>query len=556
MIQRRKKLFLTLWFSYLLILFIPVSIFAVLYTNIEQLMVKNANRSNLAMLEQARQAVDTQMQEINRLTSQIATQPKLQTLWNIRENDRYVEYSEAVNILKNIRSGSTFAGNYYIQLAESDLILSPSLKTDTSTYLNKISTYADKDEAWVRSHVLSGYHFQTFWPSASIIENSLIKNVITCAVSLPLGESANVRATLVILIDEEQIFNILKQIEWASSGRIYILDDHNQVIMSSVGDRTLPEGVLPEVSGSPQYRTIELDGNSMMLSSTAGTSGWKYLSLVPEEVVLKRVNQIKQWAYLVLAAALAAGSAAAGWMAYRNYSPIRDMVTALLNGRSETAPISGNEYEFIQSSITATLAEGKQLKQRLEEHTPVVRAHFLTRLLKGQADPDAFKESSLEFMGLRFPYDGICVVLIEVDDLSEFGKEDTEREWALARFILINLSSELIGDSGYVTETDRNRFAILMNVEDDSEETRLRRDEFVSQLKQVVEGRFRLKITAAASSIRMGLPEAGRCYAEALEALDYRIIHGISSYIHFDEIRQPGGGSISIRWKPRSSLRT
>ncbi|MDF2662105.1 MAG: hypothetical protein K0Q94_4896, partial [Paenibacillus sp.] len=49
MIRRRKSVFLTLWLSYILILIIPVTVSAILYTNMENTMVQNASRSNLAM---------------------------------------------------------------------------------------------------------------------------------------------------------------------------------------------------------------------------------------------------------------------------------------------------------------------------------------------------------------------------------------------------------------------------------------------------------------------------------------------------------------------------
>ncbi|MNQ97346.1 Arabinose operon regulatory protein [compost metagenome] len=46
-----------------------------------------------------------------------------------------------------------------------------------------------------------------------------------------------------------------------------------------------------------------------------------------------------------------------------------------------------------------------------------------------------------------------------------------------------------------------------------------------------------MKITVAISSLHLGRLEASRCYIEALNALDYRIIHGINAVIHYDDIR-------------------
>lgn len=535
MLRRRKNVFLTLWLSYVLILLIPVSISILLYTNIENTMVDNANRSNLAMLEQAQQIVDSQMQDIDRMIVQIYTHPKLQTLWNLDNGEQYLEYSEAVTALKNIRVGSGLVENFYIRLDKTGIILTPNMKTDTATFFTQIAPYRDMSVDQVKQTFLSGYHFKTFWPSVAIMDSAVPKNVITCAVSLPLGEYDNVRATLLIQIGEQQIINLLKKIEWAGSGSIYILDDSGKVIMSTSERNPLPIDLLSQMNDPNQFQNFHNDGKDFMLSYTRGESGWKYVSVVPKEIILMRVNGLKLWALTLLAVVLLAGTGFALWMAYRSYSPIRDMVLTLMNGKSGKL-LHRNEYEFIQSSIKEKIAEGEQLRQKLEDHIPVLRAHVLTRLLRGQAKPGNLSNNSFGYMDLRLPYDYLCILLLEVDDSTGFIRGDNEEEWALVRFVIINLSSEFIGDKGYVVETDVNRLAIVLSVPDPSEITKKERADMIDQLKQVIETRFRMKITIATSSIHKGLAEIRRGYQEALSALDYRIIHGINSSIYYDDL--------------------
>ncbi|MNI04835.1 hypothetical protein D3C73_577710 [compost metagenome] len=372
MLLRRKSIFLTLWLSYILILFIPVSVTFVLYTNMEKTMVDNANRSNLAMLEQAREIIDNNLQEIEQLGIQIATQPKLQTLWTIKDSEKYIQYEEAVRALKNFRNGSRFIEDFYIHLREEDTIISPNLKTDATTFFTKLYPLPGKSLDDIRSKLLSGYHYLTFWPASDGTQNHSM-NVITSAVSLPLGESSNVKGTLIMLINEQRIFDLLKQIQWVNSGSMFIVDATGQVIVSTTKQSELSTDLLSETSGSNGYKTYQAEGKSQMLSYTTGQSGWKYISLVPQSVVLERVNEIKTWALYLLVFVIAAGSAAAYWMAYRSYSPIRDLVYTINKGKGEQRSRHANEYEFIRTSIAESLAEGKELEQKLAGHLPVVR---------------------------------------------------------------------------------------------------------------------------------------------------------------------------------------
>ncbi|MDR6552080.1 helix-turn-helix domain-containing protein [Paenibacillus qinlingensis] len=537
MLLRRKSIFLTLWLSYILILLIPVTGTFILYTNMEKNMIDNANRSNLAMLEQARQVVDNNLQEIEQLGIQIATQPKLQTLWTIKDSEKYIQYEEAVRALKTIRNSSPFIEDFYIYLRDDDTVISPNLKTDAPTFFTKLYPLPGKSLDQVHDELLTGYHYLTYLPTSNTTADPATKSVIASAISLPLGETSNVKGTIVMLINEQQILHLLKGIQWVNNGSMFILDDTGQVILSTSNTYKLSPSLLAETTGSNGYATYAADGKAHMLSYTTGASGWKYISLVPKSVVLERVNEMKTWAIYLLILVVAAGSAAAYWMAYRSYSPIRDLVFSINKGNNVPRQGLSNEYEFIRNSIAASVAEGKALEQQLAGHLPVVRANFLTRLLKGEVDPSELTDDSLAFIGVQFPHPYLCVIVLEVDESRDYRIEENDRDRALVRFILFNLSSEFIGNSGYVTETDTNRLALILNVPDASEETLLNRDRLIAELKGVIEERFRMKITVATSSLRFGRLDASHCYNEALNALDYRIIHGINSVIHYDDIR-------------------
>ncbi|WP_372661091.1 helix-turn-helix domain-containing protein [Cohnella sp.] len=538
--HRRKNVFLKLWLSYLLILAVPVVISAYLYKNMEDVLVDNANRSNMAMLEQVKGVVENHLKEIDHLSIQVATHPKLQALWNINDSHRYLEFNEAVKILKNFHLGSSFISHFFIHLQGQDIILSPELKTDTTMYLTKLASYQNASEEDIRRSVLSGYHFRTFWPSAAVVTESVTEYMITSAVTLPLGEKDNVRATLVMQINEQQIFDLLKQVNWANNASMFIMDGTGQTILSISEDgMQLDPSALEDKNSSGYYSTARYNGENMLISHTGGDSGWTYVSLAPEEQVLSRVNEMKRWAIKLLIIAILAGTLIAYAMAYRSYIPIRDMVLSLLKGEPQQPHTAKtmNEYEFIKSSIERNRAEGEQLRHALAGHVPVVRAHYLTRLLKGQVPSGSFDGQSLGFIDLKFQSDHLCVALIEVDDCSRFIARNSEEESALVRFVLANLSQELLQERGYVIETEQNQLALLLVLPDASDASKQERNELIRQLKEMTHTRFRMDVTIAFSSVRTGMEEAARCYSEALSALDYRIVHGIGQIIDYESIK-------------------
>ncbi|MGN7381795.1 helix-turn-helix domain-containing protein [Paenibacillus sp. SAFN-117] len=536
-----KSVFITLLTSYIIILLIPVIIGSALYKNVEKLMVDNANRAHLGMLEQVKQVMDNRLGEIDSMTVQLALNPKL--LWLLSNvggdtvNDQ-IKFLEFMKEVKNFRNISTFIEDFFIYFKNTETILTPLMKTNPEVYFNKIRSYEDKGYDWVMNELLSGHRYKTYIPASPITDRiaSTTTNYITYVQSLPLANFSDPEGYLVIHIDEQEINQLLKQVEWVHNGAIYILDENYQVMMTNSQEGLDPK-LYTQLTEPSDYYNIVQNGEEKMLSyTTSAKNGWKYVSVVPTSIVMEQVNRVKDGALAMLVICLAAGAVASYVMAYRNYSPIREMIQEIIKGRGLKRGHFTNEYDFIKKMIVLSLNEEKHLRKTLEEQAPVLQANFLTRLIKGHAEIDAAQDRSLEFMGVHFEHDFFCTMIIEIDDCSSFIKGDTEREWALVRFILTNVCSELMQDKGYIVEMDRDRLAVLTSIPEADDEAKMRRNDFIRQLKQVIEERFRIQTTVAVSMIHQGMEEIGRCYREALMAMDYRVIYGANEVIFYEDL--------------------
>ncbi|GIP33659.1 helix-turn-helix domain-containing protein [Paenibacillus sp. J2TS4] len=536
----RQSVFITLLSSYIIILLIPVIIGSALYQSVEKLMVDNANRANLGMLEQVKQVMDNRLREVDSITMQLALNPKL--LWLLGNvgadtvNDQ-VKFLEFMKEVKNFRNVSSFIEDFLIYFKGSDTILTPLMKTSPDVYFNRIRSYNDKDYDWVMDELLSGYRNKTYFPVTPITDvvDSRKANYITYVQSLPLNSYSDPDGYLVIYINEQEINQLLKQVEWVNNGAIYIMDENQQILMTNSNEYEIDPEIYTRLTQQSDDYNLQI-GEKMLSYTTSAKNGWKYVSIVPKGIVMERVNEVKNWALTMLVVCLVAGVIVSYVMAYRNYSPIRELIQAIAKGKGIYKGNFANEYDFIKKTIVHSLDEEKNLRRTLEEHAPVLQANFLTRLIKGHAEIEAAKDSSLEFMGIHFKHNFFYTIIFDIDDCSCFIKGDTEREWALVRFILTNVCSDLLQDEGYIVEMDRNRLAVLASIPEADEEAKLRRKEFTRELKQVIKERFRIKTTVAVSSIQQGMEEIGRCYREALMALDYRIIYGANEVIHYEDI--------------------
>lgn len=537
--RRRGSVFITILLSYFAILLIPVVIGSYLYQQIEKIMVSDAHSTNKGLLEQIKLVAESRFKEVDNMTLQIALNPKLQwALSNVDENYARNQFNfvDIMNHMKDVRNISNVIDNCFVYFKNTESVLTTSGKTDAKTYFNDILVYEGKSLDTIIGEMFTGNRFTAYLPVAQIKEGAKISRGITYIQTLPLGERSNIKGYLVTLIKEQELDRLIKQIEKVNHSSSYIVDENLQVMMSTSNDPSLSSDLLNMLENESGNDTFLLNDETMIISYISGQNGWKYVSILPKRMVLEQVHTAKNGALTLLLFCIIVGVIFSCWMALRNYRPIRDVVRTLAKGDVAVREGKENEFDYIKQSIIRTMEEQDQLKTILSRQLPVIQANFLSRLVKGHVEVSAITSDSLAFMDIHFQYDYFSTIIIEIDDCYDFVTGDSEQEWARVRFVLTNLSSNLPWDPGYIIEMDRNRLAMLKNTPEPTREIILARNSFAEELIGIAHRRFKLSVTIAVSGFHKGFAEIDRCYREALGALDYRMIYGSNTIIHYENV--------------------
>jgi len=555
-ISNLRSVWMTMLISNLVLLLIPVSMGAFLYTKVEASLENGANRSNKAMLEQLKLSLDGKLNEVEKLAQQIIFDPKLEYLLKLSGNpdspDRYKFIEFMQNTMSRPGNITNFILDYYVYFDKSDLVLKSGLMTDSRKFYDMYYSYQGMSYEQWREEMLGSFHTMAYLPTATLLRRaeydpmeSLDKNplnVVTFAQSLPGRDRKDIKGSFVALIDESQIKEMFAQIESASDSSIYVVDGDGRTIMAT--DREpLPSKLLSRIEGSGGLFNQTLNGEQKMVSYTASKKeGWKYVLVTPRSVFMQQVILIKRWAVILFALCLAVGMSAAFMITYRNYSPLRRAVNAILRGKNWSGKPSVNEYEFILQTIEGSLHEEKNLRSLLARQTPVIRSNYLSRLIRGQMDVDTSEKGgqSLRFMDIEFVSDYFAVIVVQLDSIARFNEEQSEEQWALARFIVSNIGTDMIQSphQSFAVELDRGRVAFLNNFDPQhAEEAGRVIAEMCESLKTVIEQRFKMDITIAAGLPHSGAKSIGESYAEAVAAFEYRIIRGGGTIIYFQDIK-------------------
>lgn len=524
----RTSVFVTLLLSYLVVLLIPVIVFGGLYTRIESIMVENANNANMALIEQAKQVVDGRLDEMHLISRNTSSHPKLDTLLKsgaLQTAEERYDYLSFMKELERYRNSSSFITDFYVYLRKSDTVVSPGFKTNSSILFSEIYGYPNLTYQQFQDDILHGVHFNRFLPVTEVGKGLNKKRMLTYLQTLPFGEKSSPKGALVILIEERQIMGLLEEIVKANHGTIYIKDAEGQILLSAGEHSALVNGAAASES------------RMMTVSTTSARNGWEYVSLVPEDVFMAKVIMVKRMAVGVLALCLAAGIIVCAYMTYRAYHPLRDIIRFIRQSHPTRGGNIRNEYEFIKSTMADSFGKQVEMEEQLFRQTPVIRANFLLRLLKGHVDTADISQQSLTFMGITFPHASFAVALIELRDASGFIHHDSEREWALIRFVTGKVAEEMPGYAAYAVELEKNEVAIILNVPEECDKG-VELYEWAEQVKRVIEQRFRTVTTIGISSIHSGIGQLPSCYAESVRALEYSIFTAYKPILFYEEMKR------------------
>ncbi|WJH36525.1 helix-turn-helix domain-containing protein [Paenibacillus sp. CC-CFT747] len=529
---KRRKVWLTILISYLFLLLLPVTVGGYIYQRMERVLAEQANKANTGLLEQARRNTDSRLTELNRILLQLSLEPNFKWLMDNAGNNHgedQMHYVELMKELSGILNVNDYIDSLHLYFPKAGSVLTSGLKTDATLYYERIQRFEGIAESMPER--LSRFHAKALYPVTTVNQIDYTKRVIPYVQTYPLDETGRPAAGLVMLINEQKMNSMLEPVEWAGEGAVYVLNEKQEILTGTAGAQSLPGDLRTRLAAQEGSFSYEEEGAALLVTSLSGENRLKYVSVVPEAIVMKKVDAVKYASLSLFGLYLLCGLALSLLLTYRSYKPVREVVRSILNRGSEYGEGAGNEYDFIQNAVIRSMNEEQTLRETLLKQMPAAKAHLLTRLLLGHTRPSERDPETLKMIGGSLDSRSFRVVLIEIENCQNFVKNDSEQEWALVRFVLTNLLEDSVSPGSFVVELGRNRLAVLLGGSPSGQDEEW--GTWLEKLKPLVEQKFRIQFTAAVSSSHEGSEGIAECYTEALTALEYRLTQGSNSTIYY-----------------------
>jgi two-component system response regulator YesN len=524
--RRLRKTFSSLLVSYMVTMVFTVSVGIYTYYGALNVVEKDAVASNLSMLKQSSEVIDTHLKEVENVVNQVGFDPRVVSFLNtnlVNLDSEYYKAIETWNYIKTYRFASDFIYNFYLCFNNSDMIMSPKdISFRLPMYVEASMQYPGMSyEQWY-TEFMEKFHNSEFLPAQDITINGKTNSYITYLQSIPIGFKNIFKGTMVVLISEDEVHKLLNRLNLQEGGWSFISDANGKVISSITDDNRTIDMAGIELAGAEGYIQQEMDGEDMLLSYyTSPVNKWKYVSAIPTQVVMKRADSIRKTNTLIIALGLMVGMLIAVFFANRHSKPIRALIKKFGEKVSIEHGSDSNEYNFLDHSISRLIHNNEALHSEIDKQTPLLRAALFDRLFRGEFNDNDELVSTLSDMGIEIDGRLFTVIVLQLEWLDPSTSNESVETIQMKRVILKDLLSIELGNNGFIHDLRQERMAILMNFSYDGQEKCI---DFTNNMVENLNGQFNkhsdIQVVFGIGCLYGDLLDVYRSFKEALTALE------------------------------------
>ncbi|GIP35000.1 helix-turn-helix domain-containing protein [Paenibacillus sp. J2TS4] len=542
-------------FSYILLIVMLMSIVGgVVYGSFLSILQKEVEDSTIATLTQIKEAMDTRTSEMNRMALQIASNPLL-TPFMVAEGG-YGTY-QAIQDLKKYRSANDFVHDVVLYY-----------RSGQPSVMYAASGIHSIDYFFSSAYPFKHWGKEEFVQTLSTLDKPVIRSVEQVAAGgaystgfvvylHPLSADADKGYGVVFfLIKEDEMKHMISRVLKDYSGMTWIVDENNEPVTQVLNNiapeqaASIREAVQHPDSSQPIHSISMNRVDYSVVTLKSETNGWSYITAMPTNQLLGKVNETRSLFHYTVMAVLALGLLMAVVFSIRNYKPLLKLAGGLTNERIlKEWPRKTDEIALIAEAIGEVTRENEGLLEKLKSQASLLKENYVLSLVEGRVRSREELEEIRPVLGLTMDKPYFAVLLLLIDDYEQFIKENTKPMQDIIKYSLIQVVENLsgkIGDGWGAEYREGRGIVVLLNILEGSEGLD-QLTELGVKAKQFANQHYRMGITIGIGRVFSDLVKIHKSLAQADHAARYRLVKGGNQVICYSEVKQ---SKESIIWYP------
>ena len=451
---------------------IPLIVGMTMNTSIAKEYEQYVKSSHLTHLKKTQDVLENFIDDIKWSTYQLAGNSKLLRL--ISDKDQKLDELERASLVRetmlelndSLLYNTSFNSIFYIYLKDQDIIITPYsiyLHSDFNESFNFFKMENISSTDWHTAISSQFYNGRILPVRSVIIEDFKNKRMIPYVQTLPIDRSRGTRhidGVIVYLIGEADFIKFLDTEALPEGGISYIADEKNNLItLVSHSDK---EFVPLELSGTEGMIERVIDNRRMfIIYTTSKKNNWKYVSILPEEWVVKNVNYYRLISFSVMFLALIICIAAAYFLSKRWSKPIVTSYKSI-SGYLNKETREKVTFTSLSTNVNELITYSEDMHDELMSREVFVHNAFVNRLINGFFRNEEDIGSYLSLLGFKISEKYCSAAIIAQRDMFSLDSTQSFNEMIRVKNYLKTRLQQDFGIRIMIAEQENSNLVLIM----------------------------------------------------------------------------------------------
>lgn len=541
---------------YIIILLFPMLIGSIVYSKTIQMVNTQVAEINSNSLDQVGNLIDQKISEIDSIGNDILLNEKVKSLIYRRapvDSDTLYTLFQIRKDFHNYTLSNSYIDCVCLYYRPLQCMITDSVEAEN----DEIQSIVENDlslnyKDW--QNTVSKYNADKYLFSKNKENGDNL--VYFKTISFPDRNSAP-NATLIISINLNKLRSMVQQLKWTNKGNV-ILEQKGGGSISLGSGKSFTAGLpYDRLTNLKKISNEVIGGQKVIVTQTASSiADWQYESIMPSEVYLKEVRQIKTIFIIYVAVWFVVGIVLIFLLLKKSYKPLGHLIN-VVTGKLDQPPEIENEFSFLESSIHEIVGQRDDLRQKLSEQNTAMFDNMFSSLLKGRCSDKNCSNLMESQYDLHFDGNLFAVIVITTNRIGSDrqesegpnGKEITDSADRTIKAIAKDcINKEFNGCVGSVD----GMVGCIVNIKKSRDESTV--EDRLMMIARNISDEIRktagLDVFICISKPHSDFVNVSKGYTEDLEILEYKILmnddRDIFYYGYFDETGVSLGKSISM----------
>jgi YesN/AraC family two-component response regulator len=490
---------------------------------------EDAKSANQAILNQVKNIVDSELQQIETLSYQIGANPKVLNMLNMKspfEASTYYEMKNVVDSISNYRLNRPFILNFFVYMKNSDYVITSETVYPARLFFSRQLTLQNNNDMLWYNDFLKEYHAGKYISNLNYLIQEGETPVIMYSQSLPVSYGKNIDGILGFIFRSKDLLKLFSSFDLSKGGVIYIEDqDGNEVTSLSIAAPNSKMFTSKEAVKLKDFiETSKNNKNLIVTHTTSSYNRWKYVIALPSEVVMHKLNYFNRLTWSIFFITLFIGLFVSYILSYRNSEPLLNLIRQLKEFMGDDIK-QRDTFSMLSGTVSNLISSNKTLQANFEHQKPLLLATFLDRLLRGNFKNASEIKAMSSYIGIDMNHTSHNVISLRIysNDLTNFdiSKEIIE-ELDMSKAIVREILTTHLPKGCTIHDLDNQTLAILLSFDYDNYEDYYKDAEttFYSIYNELL-NTYNLRISMGGGDIYSNLLEIWQSCEQAILSLDY-----------------------------------